>query len=38
MDFFNRRWNEIKRALAAPVENSADPKALAPLIMDWKAC
>lgn len=35
MDCFNRRWNEVKRALAAPVENLADPKALAPLIMDW---
>jgi len=36
MDFFNRRWNEIARALAAPVENLADPKALSPLIMDWE--
>ena len=36
MDCFDRRWNEIKRALAAPVENLADPKALAPLIMDWE--
>jgi len=36
MDCFNRRWNEIQRALAAPVENLADPKALAPLIMDWE--
>jgi len=36
MDGFNRRWNEIARALAAPVENLADPKALAPLIMDWE--
>ena len=35
LDCFNRRWNEIQRALAAPVENLADPKALAPLIMDW---
>jgi uncharacterized protein len=34
---FNRRWNEIARALAAPVENLADPRALAPLIMDWEA-
>ena len=36
LDGFNRRWNEIQRALAAPVENLADPKALAPLIMDWE--
>ena len=36
LDCFNRRWNEIQRALAAPVENLADPKALAPLIMDWE--
>jgi len=35
MDYFNRRWNEVARALNAPVENLADPKALAPLIMDW---
>jgi uncharacterized protein len=32
---FERRRNEIARALAAPVENLADPKALSPLIMDW---
>ena len=36
LDCFNRRWNEIQRALAAPVENLADPRALAPLIMDWE--
>ena len=36
MDCFNRRWHEITRALSAPVENLADPKALAPLIMDWE--
>ncbi len=36
MDCFNRRWNEIARALAAPVENLADPRALSPLIMDWE--
>ncbi|MGA9163533.1 MAG: UPF0149 family protein [Thiobacillus sp.] len=36
MDCFNRRRNEIARALAAPVENLADPKALVPLIMDWE--
>ena len=33
---FNRRRNEIARALAAPIEDLADPKALSPLIMDWK--
>jgi uncharacterized protein len=33
---FNRRRNEIARALAAPVENLADPKALSPLVMDWQ--
>lgn len=32
---FNRRCNEIDRALAAPIENLADPKALSPLVMDW---
>jgi uncharacterized protein len=35
MALFQRRWNEISRALDAPVENLADPRALAPLIMDW---
>ena len=33
---FERRRNEIARALAAPIENLADPKALSPLIMDWQ--
>jgi uncharacterized protein len=33
---FERRRNEITRALAAPIENLADPKALSPLIMDWQ--
>jgi len=33
---FNRRRNEIVRALAAPIENLADPKALSPLVMDWQ--
>jgi len=33
---FDRRRNEIARALAAPVENLADPKALSPLVMDWQ--
>jgi uncharacterized protein len=32
---FERRRNEIARALAAPIENLADPKALSPLVMDW---
>jgi len=32
---FNRRRKEIDRALAAPIENLADPKALSPLVMDW---
>jgi len=32
---FARRRNEIARALAAPIENLADPKALSPLVMDW---
>jgi uncharacterized protein len=32
---FNRRRNEIARALAAPIEDLTDPKALSPLVMDW---
>jgi len=32
---FERRRNEIARALAAPIEDLADPKALSPLVMDW---
>lgn len=31
-----RRWNEIARALAVPIDNLADPRALSPLIMDWE--
>lgn len=31
-----RRRNEIARALAAPIENLADSRALSPLIMDWQ--
>ncbi|MDP1646313.1 MAG: YecA family protein [Thiobacillus sp.] len=31
----DRRRKEIARALAAPIENLADPKALSPLVMDW---
>ncbi len=37
LDCFNRRWNEIASGLAAPVENLADPRAYAPLILDWDA-
>jgi len=36
-DCFERRRAELERALAAPVENLADPRALAPLILDWEA-
>ena len=36
MALFERRRKEIVRALAAPIENLADPKALSPLIMDWQ--
>ena len=32
---FERRRNEIARALAAPIEDLADPRALSPLVMDW---
>lgn len=32
---FERRRNEITRALAAPIEDLADARALSPLIMDW---
>ncbi|MGE5319573.1 MAG: YecA family protein [Hyphomicrobiaceae bacterium] len=32
---FERRRNEIARALAAPIEDLTDPRALSPLIMDW---
>jgi uncharacterized protein len=32
----DRRRNEIARALAAPIENLADAKALSPLVMDWQ--
>ncbi len=31
-----RRWNEIARALAAPIDDLGDPRALSPLIMDWE--
>lgn len=37
MDCFHRRWNDIARALNAPVDSLADPRALAPLILDWDA-
>jgi uncharacterized protein len=33
---FNRRWNEIARALSAPIDSLDDPAALVPLIMDWE--
>ena len=33
---FERRRNEIARALAAPIEDLADRRALSPLIMDWQ--
>lgn len=33
---FERRSNEIARALAAPIEDLADPRALSPLVMDWQ--
>ena len=32
---FERRRSEIARALAAPIEDLADARALSPLIMDW---
>lgn len=31
-----RRRREIGRALAAPIDNLADPRALSPLVMDWQ--
>ena len=37
VDCFERRRAELERALTAPVENLADPRALAPLILDWDA-
>ncbi len=33
---FERRRNEIARALAAPIEDLADRRALSPLVMDWQ--
>ncbi len=35
MSLFNRRWNQVARALNSPIESLADPAALEPLIMDW---
>ncbi len=32
----DRRRNEIARALAAPIEDLADRRALSPLVMDWQ--
>lgn len=31
-----RRWKEIARALATPIDSLSDPHALSPLIMDWE--
>jgi len=31
-----RRWKEIARALAAPIDSLSDPHALSPLVMDWE--
>lgn len=33
--FFERRWQQVARALESPVESLNDPSALEPLIMDW---
>lgn len=35
LSLFERRRSEIARALAAPIEDLADSRALSPLIMDW---
>lgn len=35
-ELFERRRQAIEAALAAPVENLADPHALSPLLMDWE--
>ena len=32
----SRRWKEISRALASPIDSLTDPHALSPLIMDWE--
>ena len=31
-----RRWKQIAQALAAPIDNLTDPRALSPLIFDWE--
>ncbi len=36
MALFERRRREIARALAAPIDNLTDPRALSPLVMDWQ--
>lgn len=36
LNLLNRRWKEIARALAAPIEDLSDAHALSPLIMDWE--
>jgi uncharacterized protein len=35
LSLFERRRNEIARALTAPIEDLTDSRALSPLIMDW---
>lgn len=35
MSLFQRRWQQIAQAVAAPIETLNDPAALEPLIMDW---
>jgi uncharacterized protein len=35
LELFARRQREVARALAAPIEDLADARALSPLVMDW---
>lgn len=35
-ELMSRRWKEISRALASPIDSLTDPHALSPLIMDWE--
>ena len=37
LDLFARRQREVARALAAPIEDLTDRRALSPLVMDWDA-